>query len=455
MHIGGCLALAGKAGNALSCRAARQPRRGRHRRSNSRGRREQPKFPTRRRGVCVMCGQGGGTPRAPGGAGGSRRALGRCAPVLTFSREHGSGTRPPPPPAAAAVCGRRGRGESGRAASAARSAQGLRLSRGSGDCKHPARPPFFLSFFPSFFFPSFLPSFLSFTFLPPFLLSPSLSSSLSPSLLSSHPAPPLGSPRPPPSGAPIGRAPPTWASRRARDAGERCRCQRQSARGEVGSAPLLAIPSAVPIPKETGANARRATGNNGFAGCHTRTGLGRGLGREQCACASGGLRGAAAHPLGLRPLEPSGNGGGGGSGWSRRGGGRELFRSVPRDGSRPTATSAPRFASPCPAAAAPSPGRGFSGGDGAVSFDYRALCACAAGAAPPVPSCVVSRHRALAGTEGLRLKAPQFLGEAPGRRFVASAINIERIFKDRSKDATFHLSLTVSGHFQGDTLYSL
>lgn len=55
IHIGGCPALAGKAGNALSRRAASQPRRGRHRRSNSRGCREQPKFPTRRRGVCVMC----------------------------------------------------------------------------------------------------------------------------------------------------------------------------------------------------------------------------------------------------------------------------------------------------------------------------------------------------------------------------------------------------------------
>lgn len=168
------------------------------------------------------------------------------------------------------------------------------------------RPPFFL--------PSFLPSLPS-SFLPSF--PPSLPFSLSPSLLSSHPAPPLGSPRPPPRGAPIGRAPPTWASRRARDAGERCRCQRRSARGGVGSARLLSVSSAGPIPKETGADFRRATGNNGLPGCHRRTGWNGGIVREHCACA-GELLGAAAHPLGLRPLEPSGNGGSdGGPGWSR------------------------------------------------------------------------------------------------------------------------------------------
>lgn len=68
------------------------------------------------------------------------------------------------------VCGRRGRGESGRAASAARSAQGLRLSRGSGrwGCRglQTPRPPFFLSFLPSLP-PSFSPSFPH--SLPPFL----------------------------------------------------------------------------------------------------------------------------------------------------------------------------------------------------------------------------------------------------------------------------------------------
>ncbi|CAN8184112.1 unnamed protein product [Coccothraustes coccothraustes] len=102
-----------------------------------------------------------------------------------------------------------------------------------------------------------------------------------------------------------------------------------------------------------------ATGNNGLAGCHTRTGLGRGLGLEHCACATGGLLGAAAHPLGLRPLEPSGNGGGL-PGWSRGEVADEsFFRSVPRDGSRPRATGASRFASLRPGAAAPSPGRGF------------------------------------------------------------------------------------------------
>ncbi|KAL2308494.1 hypothetical protein Nmel_001535, partial [Mimus melanotis] len=162
---------------------------------------------------------------------------------------------------------------------------------------------------------------------------PSPSPSLSPSLLSSHPAPPLGSPRPPPSGAPIGRALPTWGSRRARDAGERCRCQRQSARGGVGIALLLSIPSAVPILKETSADARRVTGNNGLPGCHGRTGLGRGIGREHCACARGGCRGSRASSWAAatgtfwkwrrrRPRLVTG-----------RGGGRELFRSLPRDGS--------------------------------------------------------------------------------------------------------------------------
>lgn len=111
---------------------------------------------------------------------------------------------------------------------------------------------------------------------------------------------------------------------------------------------------------------------------------------------------------------------------------------MPRDGSRSRATSASRFASFRPGAAAPSPGRGFSGGDGAVSFNYPVLCACAAGAAHPVPSYLLARHRALAGTEGLRPKAPQFLGEAPGRRCVwrgAGKPGVAVRFRERLWDA--------------------
>lgn len=80
------------------------------------------------------------------------------------------------------LCGRRGRGESGRAASAARSAQGLRHSRGSGDCKHPARPSFLLSFS--------LPFFPSFTFLPPFSPCLSLPPFLTPRAAARLPPPP-------------------------------------------------------------------------------------------------------------------------------------------------------------------------------------------------------------------------------------------------------------------------
>lgn len=88
------------------------------------------------------------------------------------------------------LCGRRGRGESGRAASAARSAEGLRLSRGS---RHQGLRTPYPPFFPSFFLLSFLSSLPSFS--PSLSLLPSLP--LSPSLLASHPAPPLGSPPPP------------------------------------------------------------------------------------------------------------------------------------------------------------------------------------------------------------------------------------------------------------------
>lgn len=35
------------------------------------------------------------------------------------------------------------------------------------------------------------------------------------------------------------------------------------------------------------------------------------------------------------------------------------------------------------------------------------------------------------------------------------ALEKAEIFNDRSKDATFHLSLTISGHAQGVTLHSL
>lgn len=129
--------------------------------------------------------------------------------------------------------------------------------------------------------------------------------------------------------------------------------------------------------------------------------------------------GAAAHPLGLRPLEPSGNGGGG-PGCSRGEVADESF-SGPCRGTGADMQPPARPPLPHPVLPLPPPPRGgvFSGGDGAVSFNYPASCACAAGAAHPVPSrSFASHHRALAGSEGLRLKAPQSLGEAPGRRCV-------------------------------------
>lgn len=73
-----------------------------------------------------------------------------------------------------------------------------------------------------------------------------------------------------------------------------------------------------------------------------------------------------------------------------------------------------------------------------MSFNCAALCACAAGAAHPLPSYVLSRRRALAGTEALRLKAPQVLGEAPGRRFVwrgAGDPGVAVRFRERLRDA--------------------